>query len=156
MFWGLVIGGFVGGAIGGVVGFLGASIRFYRDNKAMANELKNQKALTNDANEHHKEALALCESYEERVDKATSGYRETAKEAAELAKKARKDYESAIKTARKEAWEAARREFVRRVPEPCDRCKGLGYYVGANNQSYECKHCVGDGEVVRIVKVKND
>lgn len=138
----------------GVASYFAARHRFLGDAIKARQEYEHQVFLTNEANEHHKQAIALCDGYQERVDDKTAGYREAAEKAGKLAKQARRDYEAAIKTSREQAWEEARREFAMKIPEPCERCEGLGFYVGGNNQSYNCKHCEGDGEVIRVVKGK--
>lgn len=86
---------------------------------------------------------------------AVKKYKEQAEAAAEKAEEAvadlsryRKEWAQSIKLAKEEAISS----FIMRQPSPCEVCEGIGFYVGGNNQKYDCKHCE-DGVIFRVISV---
>ena len=82
-------------------------------------------------------------------------YKEQAEMAAEKAEEAvsqltryRKEWAQSIKLAKEEAVA----QFIVRQPSPCEECDGIGFYIGGNNQKYDCKHC-DEGVITRVISV---
>lgn len=66
----------------------------------------------------------------------------------EAASEMSKQLNAMIRAAKKEE----REKWIRKRPEPCQECDGLGYRKSKNNRRYDCKFCDNTGIVERYIK----